>query len=313
MSTIRDLLTKDSYTAGHFELIIDGTPTTAYLKTVDGGWAKHSLVDEPIGPNNLRVKHASVVEIDPITFEFGLSGANSVLKWIQDSWSKNPSRRCGQITHGDFNYTSKYEHHFSDALILETTFPTLDGASKDAAYIKVKFLPEGIKLQKGDGSSLKGAASKKQKMWGCSGFRLNIDGIDEMKFCNKIESFTIKQGFKKLDTGMDRFGEIIPTKIEFPNISGTISMAYADKLLKWHDEYIMKGKADTGAQRSGSIEFLSPDRAKTLFRINLKEVGLLGCNIVSSTANADQIKRAKFDLYVGHMEIDGGGQLGFDS
>ena len=63
MSITRDLLTKDSYTAGHFELIIDGTPTTAYLKTVDGGWAKHSLVDEPIGPNNLRVKHASVVEI----------------------------------------------------------------------------------------------------------------------------------------------------------------------------------------------------------------------------------------------------------
>jgi len=311
--SIRDLLTKDSYTAGHFELIIDGTPTTAYLKTIDGGWAKHSLVDEPIGPNNLRVKHASVVEIDPITFEFGLSGANSVLKWIQDSWKKNPSRRCGQITHGDFNNHSKFEHHFSDALILETTFPALDGASKDAAYIKVKCLPEGIKMVKGDGKSLQGNSSRKQKMWLCSGFRLNIDGIDEMKFCNKIESFTIKQGFKKLDTGMDRFGEIIPTKIEFPNISGTISMAYADKLLQWHNDYIMMGKSDKDAQRSGSIEFLSPDRTKTLFRINLKEVGLLSTNVVSSTANQDAIKRAKFDLYVGHMELDGDGSLGFDS
>src|ERR1051325_8972145 len=97
------MLTKSSYTAGHFELLIDGAPTTAYLKSIDGGWAKHSLVDEPIGPHNERIKHASVADIDPISFDFGCSGANSVLKWIQDSWNKNPQRRSGQITHGDFD------------------------------------------------------------------------------------------------------------------------------------------------------------------------------------------------------------------
>jgi hypothetical protein len=305
-------LTKDSYTAGHFELVIDSAPTTAFLKSIDGGWAKHSVIDEPIGPNNMRIKHASLLEIDPVQFEFGLSGANSVLKWIQESWNKNPSRRSGQITHGDFNNHAKLEHHFSDALILETTFPALDGASKDAAYIKVKFQPEGVMTKKGDGKPLRGAHGSKQKMWLCSGFRLNIDGIDEMKYANKIESFTIKQGVKKMQIGSQRLAELIPTKIEFPNLSGTISMAYADKLVKWHDDYVLKGKADPSAQRTGSLEFLSPDKHKTLFRINLKEVGLLSTNVVASTANQDAIKRAKFDLYVGSMELDGGGTLGFE-
>ena len=32
-------------------------------------------------------------------------------------------------------------------------------------------------------------------------FRLNIDGIDDMQYANKIDSFTIKQGVKKLYTG----------------------------------------------------------------------------------------------------------------
>jgi hypothetical protein len=305
-------LTRSSYTAGHFELLIDGTPTTAYLKSIEGGWAKHSLMDEPIGPHNMRIKHAAVAEIDPISFEFGLSGANSVLKWIQDSWKKSTTRRNGQITHGDFNNCSQYEHHFSDALITETTFPSLDGASKDAAYIKVKCLPEGVKTQKGDGKQLQSSTGKKQKMWLCSGFRLNIDGIDEMKYANKIESFTIKQGIKPLRCGPDRFAELLPTKIEIPNLSGTISFAYADKLLAWHQDYIVKGKCDPKAQRTGSLEFLSPDKSKVLFRINLSEVGLISTNVVASTANQDAIKRAKFELYVGHMEIDGGGSLGFE-
>lgn len=309
---ITDLLTRDSYTAGHFELVIDSAPTTAFLKSIDGGWAKHNIVDEPIGPNNVRIKHASLLEIDPVTFEFGLSGANSVLKWIQESWAKNPSRRSGQITHGDFNNHAKLEHHFADALILETTFPALDGGSKDAAYIKVKFQPESVMTKKGDGNPLRGASASKQKMWLCSGFRLNIDGIDEMKFANKIESFTIKQGCKKMQIGSQRLAELIPTKIEFPNLSGTISMAYADKLVQWHDDYVLKGKADSSAQRTGSLEFLSPDKKKTLFRINLSEVGLLSTNVVASTANQDAIKRAKFDLYVGKMELDGGGSLGFE-
>ena len=78
-------------TAGHFELVIDNgsgatKPTTAYLKSVDGGYVRAGLMDEPIGPENYRIKHTSVVSIEPFSLEFGLSGADDVLKWIQQSW-----------------------------------------------------------------------------------------------------------------------------------------------------------------------------------------------------------------------------------
>jgi len=304
---------KRSYTAGHFELQLDGHPTTAYLKSVDGGYMKASVVQESIGPENLAIKHTSTVDIDPFTVEFGISGANDVLKWIQGSWRKEWSRRNGQITHANFDLKKVFEHEFFQALITETTFPTLDGASKEAAYLKIKIMPEKVITKKTPpGPQLAARLGAKQKLWMCSGFRLSIDGIDGMEYANKIDSFTIKQGVKKLYVGEQRLPEIEPTKIEFPSITGTIATQYADGLLAWYHKYVVDGQADTKAQKTGSLEFLSPDRKSTLFRINLKEVGIHSLAMMQSTANADQIKRMKFELYVGQMDLDGGGSLGME-
>ena len=299
-------LDKRSYTAGHFELLIDGHASTAYLKSVDGGFTKAQLIDEPVGPANERIKHTSVVEIDPFSIDFGISGANDILRWIQGSWNKKYGRRNGTVSHANFNLKKTFEHEFREALITETSFPALDGSSKEAAYMKIKVQPEYVRTKKLPGSeTAQGNMGKKQKMWMASGFRLNIDGIDDMKYTNKVEAFTIKQGIKKFYVGQERFPQVEPTKIEFPHIVGTIALEYADKLLEWHEKYVMKGQSDTKAQKTGSIEFLTPQRDKTIFSIHMYEVGLMSLVVLPSQANQDQIKRVKFELYVGRMDLDG--------
>ena len=298
--------------AGHFELRIDRQVSTAYLKAVDGGHIKTAVIDEPVGHENQRIKHTSVAEIEPFTIEFGLSGAKDVLKWIQASWRKEFARHSGQISHADFDLYETFRHEFFDALIAETTFPTLDGASKDPAYIKIKLQPERIITQKIQGGArVTSVGGQKQKLWTASSFRLTMDGIPEFKSVNKIESFTIKQGIKKLYTGEERFPEIEPTKIEFPHLSGTLALGYCDALLDWHEASNRTGSSDPKVQKHGSLEFLGPDN-DVLFRIELYEVGLHSFSVVASTANSDQIKRGKFELYVGRMDIDGKGILGLD-
>jgi hypothetical protein len=302
-----------SYTAGHFELIIDGHKTTTFLKSVDGGWAKANAIDDPVGADSERVKHISTVDVEPMSIEFGLSGASQVLEWIQGSWNRKWSRRNGQISHADFNLKQTFEHWFYDALITETTFPTLDGSSKEGGYLKCKIQPEQVVTKMTPpGSPVSSDYSIKQKMWSPSAFRFTLDQIDDLQYTNKIESFTIKQGVKKLYTGADRFPQIEPTNVVFPNISGTIALGYADKLLQWHHDYIVKGKKDPDAQMSGAIEFLSPDRAKVIFRIELVKVGLMSVAVQQATANADQIKRVKFEMFVGNMKLDGPGALGLE-
>lgn len=306
-------LGKTAYTAGHFELELDNAKSTAYLKSVDGGNMSHSLVDEAIGGENKRIKHSAVADVEPISVEMGMAGATSVLQWIQASWNRDYQQRSGQINHANFNLETVYELAFSDALITETTFPTLDGASKDAAYLKVKFQPRAVASKKvNGGTKLVPIGGGKQKMWLCSAFRLSIDGIDEARYVNKIESFTIKQNVKKLFTGMHRDIELCPTKIEFPNLSATISLEKADKILEWYNTYVERGSKDKQAQRSGSLEFLSPDRKKTLFRIKLEKMGILKAALAPSSANSDQIKRVKFDVYVSDMDLEIPGAFGLE-
>jgi hypothetical protein len=305
------LPTTKSFTAGHFELQIDGHKTTTYLRNVSGGWVKAGVIDDPVGTSSHRVKHLGPVEVDPMTVEFGLAGANPILQWIQGSWNRQWTRRNGQITHADFNLKQTFEHWFYDALLLEATFPTLDANSKEAAYLKCKWQPEAVRTIASPASKteLTSQFFPEQKRWTPSAFRLRIDQFDGMEYTSKIDSLTIKQGVKKMYTGKDRFPQIEPTNLQFPNIVGYISLAHATTLLKWHHDYVFKGQKDPKAQLSGTIEFLTPDRQNAIFSINLFEAGLMYAQIEDAQANAEQIKRVKFEIFVGRMTLDGADSL----
>ena len=45
------------FSAGHFKLVIDGKPVTAYIKGVEGGLINAQSVEEPVGQYNLRGRH----------------------------------------------------------------------------------------------------------------------------------------------------------------------------------------------------------------------------------------------------------------
>jgi len=300
------LPTSKSFTAGHFELQLDGSKTTTFLRNVSGGWVKAGAIDDGVGPQSGRIKHLGPVEIDPVSLEFGLAGSNPILQWIQGSWNRQFTRRNGQITHADFNLKETFEHWFYDALILEAGFPTLDAASKENAFLKCKFQPEAVRTVQATtpGAVIKSDFTYKQKYWTPSSFRLRIDQFDGMEHTSEIDSMTIKQGVKKMFVGKERFPQIEPTKLEFPNIVGYISLGYAKRLLQWHNEYVFTGQRDPKAQLSGTIEYLSPDRATTILALNFFEAGLMSAQIEDAQANADQIKRVKFEMFVGRMSLD---------
>jgi hypothetical protein len=293
-----------AYAAGYFEMLLDGHKSASFLKAVDGGFPKQQVIDNAGGSDGYHMKYGGPLDIDPMTIDFGLAGSFEILKWIQGSWRGDWSTRNGEILHADFNMKQTFSLQFSDAQIMETTFPALDGSSNEGAYAKVKIQPQTIEMKQEAGAQLKPHEGVKQKQWLSSSFRLNLEGISHLDKVNKIESFTIKQGVKKFWYGTDRFATLHPTGIQFPNLVCYVAEAYAGDLLKWMKQ-IMKGKPER-EQTSGSLEFLSGTK-ETIFRLNLYEVGLVSYSLVQSTANEAKLKRVKFELFVGRMDLDGKG------
>ncbi len=299
--------TRRAYSGGHFELRIDGMPQTAHIKSIEGGWAKQNAVDEQVGSDNMRLKHATTVEVDPITIEMGLSQSNYALKWIQASWKKEFARHNGSIVTANFDYESEFEHWFYNALIEETAFPGLDAASKDALFLKLKLRPEWVEFKPGDKHKLASVHSGKQKLFSASSFRLVIDGIDT-KYVNKIEGFTVKQGIKTVGAGRrlnaNRTPELEPTKLEFPDLTFHMTQKHTGEVFDWYKSVVLDGVKDPVAERNGAIEFLSLDRKKVLLRVKLSEVGIKMFSRPKMEANQDSMARCKIDLFVGSMELD---------
>ncbi len=313
MAAPQSNLTRRSYSSGFYALEVDGSPIKfAHVKSVEGGSVKMNSVDEQTGSDNIRIKHATTLEVEPMTWEVGFAQANFLLWWIKKSWQKLPARHSGSITHADADLRAQFLHEFSDALIEEAAFPTLDAASKDAGYLKVKVRAERTAMKRGGGEKITGTSNPaKNKLWRCANFRLVIDGVD-VRAVSKIDGFAVKQGIKPVSPGPTRFAQLEPTKIDFPDLSAHMALQHADQVLDWYNKFVVHGEKDPKAERNGAIEFLSPDHKDVIFRINLLDVGIKSFSIPKSEAGKAEIKLCKFDLYVGSMELENDSALGLE-
>jgi hypothetical protein len=299
--------TRRAYSAGHFLISIDDIAAVpAYLKSVEGGFMKINSSDVQHGGDVHRVKHTTTREQEAFTIELGLSEVNPLTVWIAQSWNGEYAHHNGHVVHADFDYKAQLYHYFYDALIEEVSFPTLDAANKDPLMLKAKIKPQRIELRPGDGMPVQAPSKPTQKVMTASAFRLVLEGFDT-RFVNKIDGFTIKQGIKTVNAGRTsktQMPELVPTKIDFPDLKVHMSLAYADAIIDWYKRSVIEGEAIAKNETTGFIELLSLDRKKVLAQINLDGVGIKSFAIPKAEANQDAIKRCSFDLYCSSMTFE---------
>src|SRR5262249_30132517 len=152
---------------------------------------------------------------------------------------------------------------------------------------KMKMLPQQVKTSSlGGTQDLSANTGQMQKQWSLSMFKFQLDGVNNSQYTNKLESFTVKQGVTKHYIGKNRFPRLVPTKIEYPQLSGMIALEYADGFKQWHDDTnaFEQGRSGRKAEKSGTLHFLAPDASSVLFAIHFYGVVLSQMQIVSSTA-----------------------------
>jgi T4-like virus tail tube protein gp19 len=220
-------------------MYLDGKEA-GFVKSVDGGAVTAEVINEPSGPSFFVKKHIAAPKYEEFMLQFGLSMNKAIYDWIAASWKGDSSRKSGSIAACDYQYVVKSEREFLNALLTEVTIPAMDGGSKDAGYLNVRVKPESVRFKKGSGQKIGQGAKPEQKVWLPSNFRLEIPGLD-CKFVTKIDSFTVKQTFAS-GIGVGRDFEVQPGKLEFPNLSITLSEAHAQSWIDWHNDFVIMGK-----------------------------------------------------------------------
>jgi phage tail-like protein len=296
-----------AYTAGRFALDLEGS-FAGWVSSIEGGHATSDVVVEKVGADLIQYKHLAGVKYEDISVSCGTSMSKAFYTWIQASLDRKHTRHNGAVISADYDQKEVGRMDFFNALITEVGFPALDAASKDAAKMTIKFAPEKTTNKLATGGSVKGELGKgHQKKWLPANFRLKIDGLD--KACsrvNKIEALTIKQKVVEHAIGDQRDYEKEPASIEYPNLVITCAESHADDLVKWHEDFVVKGNNGQDKEKGGTLEYLTPDLSTVLFTLTFSGLGIFKLTPDKFESGSENIKRMKAEMYCEQITFNAG-------
>lgn len=293
--------TKRSYTAGHFMMTIDGSPSV--LKDFDGGNIKGEVGQIKLASDNLDIKTITNLKFEPFTINVGMSMGKSLYEWIKASIEKQHIYKTGFIAAANYDYKAMSYRHFQDALITEITLPALDASNKETAFFTIKFDPVKIEYQDGDNADIKGEVNTKQKVWHNSNFRFRLGDLPCSRV-SKIDSITLKQSVVEDPVGEQRINDKVPGKLEVPNLKVTFSAVDGAPWQKWFKDFCIDGNCGNDKELSGVIEFLSPNGKEVLGSLDLFQVGIFALTTAKSESGKDEVHKMTAELYVERMALN---------
>ena len=267
-----------------------------WVQSVEGGNATSDVVVEKLGPDHIQRKHLAGVKYEDIAIHCGAEMSKAFFDWIKATVGRSYTRKNGAIGIADYNLKETARMSWVNRLISEIGFPALDAASKDVARLSLKFAPEYTRWTQGAGAVTSPGKAAMEKKWLSSNFRLQIAGLDCTRV-NKIEAFTIKQAVVTNAVGELRNYEKEPAHLEVPNLVITMAESSSSALYKWHEDFVIKGNNGQNAEKSGLLEYLSPDSKTAYFSLALKNLGIFKLTPEKVEAGSENIRRVKAEIY----------------
>lgn len=285
-----------SYGTAKFNLELDGL-NAGWIWSVEGGMPVSEVVTEKLGPDHLLHKHISGIKYEDISLTFGTSMSNDFWVWVSDSFSQKYSRRNGALVSANYDHRETKRLTFYNALVSEISFPGLDAASKDPSKVTVKVVPEYSRIEKGTGGLATGPTQRqKQHLWSPANFRFKIDGLDTSRVM-KVEPFVLRQKVTQYQVGELRDYQVEPVQVEYPNLVITVAEAYSESFDKWYNSFVLQGKCDESGEKTGSLEYVTPNLRTSLLRLDFAGLGIFKTTTDKADSSVDGIRKVKYELY----------------
>ena len=285
-----------SFIGGRFGLEIDNTYCGA-INQFEGGSFTGDVVSERSGQDRIPRKHLGIPRIEPITVETGLDMGKPWYDWIARTMNGEVVRKTGAVIEMDPSSKEIGRRTFTNALISDIEFPTLDAAAKDPGKMTVTFVPEQLQLVAGSGKQYPSGAKKN---WLASNFRLSIKGLEAAtQRATKINAFIVKQAVNVGPPGASKVSSITPGPLEFPNLAVSVPEASSGPLYAWLDDFLVKGNNGPGKDLPGVLEFVAPDQ-KPLATLQLVGVGIFKLS-TEGGSGAEKARQAKAEIFCQKM------------
>ena len=299
-----------TYAAAHFALELDGKKDVGLFRSIEGGGVKADVMTYQNGANYDKWRSLGKPKFEDIKVQVGMAMSQPFYAWIEKFFLGIADRKNGAIVAADFYYNERARREFTNAMIKELTFPTLNATDTKAAYMSVALAVEDIVFKAGGGAKLQqNGGMKAQKLWTACNFRFSLDGFEQAcKRVTKIDSFTIKQNVLEYHQGGFRAPTKTPSAIDFPNISFYVPEADAEPFLKRFTQRASAIKTEPRGhtdQKAGMIQTFDQEK-NALFTLEFFEADILNVQPDKSDASSEEIKQVKIDLFTEKMKFSYG-------
>ena len=282
-----------AYRGAYNRLELDGSDVGS-LRSVEGGDPYGEVVQVAVGAGSVPDKRIAAFLYSDIAIECGLVPSGPLADWIGATLGGTFSlRHGGAIVEHDQNLKETSRLAFREATIHEVEFPAMDASRQDPIHLTVRLAPEWTQRQAGSGAvqakdgMTRGARAKPPRS--CD-FRLDIDGLDT-KRVSEVGPLVVRQVIGEPTVGEVRQYER-PMWLEVQDL--VVTLPEAADWYAWRDAVIVGG---TGPERSGMLEYLSPDSRNVLARIEFSGLGIHSLVRERSEEGAQATRRVRASMY----------------
>jgi hypothetical protein len=97
--------------------------------------------------------------------------------------------------------------------------------------------------------------------------------------------------------GEKRDYEQIATAVEVPNLVITLSEHMGDNFYRWHEDFVVKGNCGQDAEKSATLEYLTPNLQEVLFTLTFQNLGIFKISPDKVEAGGETVRRLKAEMY----------------
>jgi len=276
---------------------IDGMSPFVAKRVSGGSGVGNIVVENAAASGQFRKKHLAGVKYEDLSL--GITGLPSpaITAWLNQALLGARAEKGGYVSLADAQMNESSRLTWFQALVSKVELPELDASSKNAGEFKLTLSPQRTARSGSGGKVTSAISNAKQKVFMTNNFKVTVDGLD-LTFVNHIDPLAIRFKSSTNPVGEQRDYEKTPGTVDVSNLVFTIDAARASTLLAWYDSFVTKGESTQEKERSGKIEYLSPDLKTVLFTVGLNGLGLVRLDLEPIEAGKETAPRLRAEMYV---------------